>query len=58
LTGLFPDTVVTVYYSIYLEKVRKNTQDLSQDLFSEPEFNWAPLKYEARVVLTSEHNMQ
>jgi hypothetical protein len=35
---------MTVYYSIYLEKVMKNTEDLGQDLVSEPEFNLAPLK--------------
>jgi hypothetical protein len=58
LTGLFPNTVTTVYYVIYLEEVRKNTEDLSQDLVSEPEFNLAPLKYAARVELTSEHDMQ
>jgi hypothetical protein len=57
LTGQFPYTVVTVYYSIYLEEVRINTEELSQDLVSEPEFKLAPLKYEARVVLTSKHNM-
>jgi len=58
LKGLFPDTVMTVYYSIYLEEVGKNTEDLGSDLVSDAEFNLAPLKYEARVVLTSEQNMQ
>ena len=36
----------------------ENTEDLGQDLVSEPEFNLAPLQYEARVVLTSEHDVQ
>jgi hypothetical protein len=49
---------MTVYYSIYLEEVRKNTEDLRQDLVSEPEFNLVPLKYEARVVITSKHDTQ
>jgi len=49
---------MTVYYNIYLEEVRKNIEDLGQDLVSEREFNRVPLKYEARVVLTSEHEMQ
>jgi hypothetical protein len=49
---------MTVYYSIYLEKVRKNTEELGQDLVCKPEFNRAPLKYEARVVLTSKHDVQ
>jgi len=58
LTGLFPDTVVTVYYSIYLEEARKNTEDLDQDLVCEPEFKLVSLKYEARLVLTFKHDMQ
>jgi hypothetical protein len=58
LTGLFPGTVTTLYYNTYLEKVRRNTEDLGQDLVSEPEFNLAPLKYEARVVLISKHEKQ
>jgi hypothetical protein len=49
---------MTVYYSIYLEQVRKNAEELGQDLVCKVEFNWAPLKYEARVVLTSKHDMQ
>jgi len=49
---------MTVYYSICLEKVRKNTEDLGHDLVSDPEFNLAPLNYEAKVVLTSKHDMQ
>jgi len=58
LTGLFPDTVATVYYSIYLEKARQNTEDLDKDLVSEQEFKLVSLKYEARLVLTSKHDMQ
>jgi len=58
LTGQFLDTVMTVYYSIYLEEVRKNTEELGQDLVCKPEINRAPLKYEARVVLTSKQDMQ
>ena len=49
---------MTVYYSIYLEEVGKITEDLGSDLVSNAEFNLAPLKYEARVLLTSEHDMQ
>jgi hypothetical protein len=49
---------MTVCYSIYLEEVRKNTEDLGQDLVSEPEINLAPLKYEAGVVITSKHDIQ
>jgi len=49
---------MTVYYNIYLEEVRKNIEDLGHDLVSVPEFIRAPLKYEAREVLTSEHEMQ
>jgi len=48
---------MTVYYSIYLEEVGINAEELGQDLVSEPEFKLAPLKYDARVVLTSKHNM-
>jgi len=49
---------MTVYYSIYVEEGRESTEDLGHDLVSDPEFNLAPLKCEARVVLTSEHDMQ
>jgi hypothetical protein len=35
----------------------ENTEDLGHDLVSLPEFIRAPLKYEAREVLTSEHEM-
>ena len=58
MTGQFPDTVMTVYYIIYMKEVRKNTYELGQDLDSEPEFSLGPLKYKARVVLTSRHGMQ
>jgi hypothetical protein len=49
---------MTVYYSIYLEEARKNTEDLDQDLVSEPEFELVSRKCEARLVLTSKHDMQ
>jgi hypothetical protein len=49
---------MTVCYNIYVEEVRKNTEDLGEDLVSEPGFNLAPLKYEAGVVVTSKHDTQ
>jgi hypothetical protein len=45
-------------YSIYLEVVWNNIGDLGYNLVSETEFKLGPLKYAARVVLTSEHDMQ
>ena len=49
---------MTVYYGIYLEKARKNTEKLDKDLVSEPEFKLVSPKYEARLVLTSKQDMQ